>query len=107
MGTFKLTTYGNFYRFNLLATTNEPLLHSMTFLSKSIALKAINMVRRRSQQDGAFVAMTSTNGHPYFVLKSDDGQIIGESEFYVTEAGRERAIETAKRNAISAEIVEI
>jgi uncharacterized protein YegP (UPF0339 family) len=107
MGTFKLTTYGNFYRFNLLANTNEPLLHSMTYLSKTVALKAINLVRRISQREGAFEARTAKNGQPYFVLKDEYGHIVGESEMYITETGRERAIISAKRNAPDAKIIEI
>jgi len=107
MGTFKLTTYGNFYRFNLLANTNEPILHSMTYLSKAIALKAINLVRRNSQRADAFEARAGKNGQPYFVLKDDNGQVIGESEFYITEVGREHAIEAAKRNAPDAKIIEL
>lgn len=107
MGTFKLTTYGNLYRFNLLASTNEPLLHSMTYLSKAVALKAIAMVRRISQRDDAFEAKTAKNGQPYFVLKDKYGHVIGESEMYITETGRNRALMSAKRNASDAKIIEI
>ncbi|HEX7484416.1 MAG TPA: YegP family protein [Candidatus Saccharimonadales bacterium] len=107
MGTFKLTTYGNFYRFNLLANTNEPLLHSMTYLSKAVALKAIDLVRRLSQSSDAFEARTAKDGQPYFVLKDENGQILGESEFYITEDGRQHAIESARRNAMNATIIEV
>jgi uncharacterized protein YegP (UPF0339 family) len=107
MGTFKLTTYGNLYRFNLLASTNEPLFHSMTYLSKTVALKAIAMVRRLSQRDDAFEPRTTKNGQPYFVLKDENGHVIGESEMYITETGRNHALMSAKRNAADSKIVEL
>ena len=107
MGTFKLTTYGNFYRFNLLASTNEPLLHSVTYLSKAVALKAIAIVRRISQRDDAFETRTAKNGQPYFVLKDEYGHVVGESEMYITETGRNHALIAAKRNAADSKIVEI
>lgn len=41
-----------------------------------------------------------------FNLKAGNGQIIGTSELYESEAARENGIESVKKNAPDAEVVE-
>lgn len=48
----------------------------------------------------------STNKKPYFNLKAANGQVIGTSEMYESEAGMENGIASVKKNGISITIVE-
>ena len=48
----------------------------------------------------------STNGKPMFNLKAGNGQVIGTSELYESVAARENGIESVKKNAPDAEVVE-
>ena len=42
----------------------------------------------------------------YFNLKATNGQVIGSSEMYSSESARENGIESIKKNAPEAEVVE-
>ena len=46
---------------------------------------------------------TNAKNKPYFNLKAGNGQVIGTSELYESEAGRENGIESVKKNAPEAE----
>ena len=41
-----------------------------------------------------------------FNLKAGNGQVIGTSELYESEAGRDNGVESVKKNAPDAEVVE-
>ncbi len=55
---------------------------------------------------GKFVITTRKNGEFQFNLKATNGQIIGSSEMYESVASRDNGIESVKRNAPDAEVVE-
>jgi hypothetical protein len=47
---------------------------------------------------------TSTNKKVFFNLKATNGQIIGTSELYESEAGRNTGISSVKKNAPAATV---
>lgn len=106
MGYFKLTQKGSQYHFNLHAGNHEPILRGEMYESKSAAQNGIESVRKNSQRDGAFEVKTAKNGETYFVLKATNGQVVGQSEMYSSESGCAKGIESVKRNAPDAEVVE-
>lgn len=106
MGRFKLIQKGSQWHFNLLAGNNEPILHSEMYESKSAAQNGIESVRKNSQREGAFEVKTAKNGHFHFVLKSTNGQIVGQSEMYTTESGCKNGVASVQKNAPDAEVVE-
>ena len=64
---------------------------------------------------GTFVIKTRTNGEfqfnlqagndkLYFNLKATNGQVIGVSEMYESESGRDNGIESVKKNAAEASV---
>ena len=57
-------------------------------------------------KDARYERKESTNGKPMFNLKATNGQVIGTSELYESIAARENGIESVKKNAPDAEIVE-
>ena len=106
MGRFQLTQKGDQWHFDLQAGNYEPILHSEMYESKGAAENGVESVRKNSQRDGAFELKETSNGHYHFVLKAINGQVIGQSEMYTSESGAKNGIESVKKNAPEAEVVE-
>ena len=94
------------YMFNLKAGNHEIILTSETYSSKAAAQDGIGSVQKNSPTDSNYDRKTSSNGAPYFVLKSPNGQIIGKSELYGSASARESGIESVKKNGPSDDIRE-
>lgn len=106
MGRFVLTQKGSQYHFVLQAGNYEPILQSEVYESKSAAENGIESVRKNSQRDGAFEVKVAKNGQYHFVLKATNGQPIGQSELYSSEAACQNGIASVQKNAPDAEVVE-
>lgn len=104
MGIFKLNQKGTQWHFNLLAGNYEPILQSEVYETKASAENGIASVRKNSQRDGAFEIKIGKNGKYYFVLMATNGQIIGQSEMYASEAACKNGIASVKINAPDAEV---
>ncbi|MDR2871177.1 MAG: YegP family protein [Xanthomonadaceae bacterium] len=92
------------FRFALKAGNGETILISEGYDTKDGALNGIQSVRSHSQVDGQYEWRETKNGDPYFVLKANNGQIIGTSEIYGSEAAREKGAASLVRNAPGAPI---
>lgn len=90
------------FQFNLKASNGQVILSSEGYSSKSGCLNGIESVKTNAENDKRYDRKNSTNGKFYFNLKSSNGQIIGSSEMYETNASRENGIESVKKNAPSA-----
>jgi uncharacterized protein YegP (UPF0339 family) len=95
---------GEQFVFNLKAANGEVILTSETYKTKSGATNGIESVRKNSQVDSAFKAETAKNGQFYFVLKAGNGEEIGRSETYTTEAAMKNGIASVKKNAPDAKV---
>ena len=95
---------GEKYRFNLKAANGEVVLISETYESKERALSGIESVRKLAGDDAHFERKNSKRSEPYFVLKASNGQIIGMSEMYSSEAACENGIASVRKNAAVAEL---
>jgi uncharacterized protein YegP (UPF0339 family) len=108
MGKFEITTRKNGeYQFNLKASNGQVILTSEGYTTKSACNNGIESVRKNSQDDSKFDRKTSSNGKPYFNLKATNGQVIGNSEMYESDASRENGIASVKKNAAEAEISDL
>lgn len=107
MGSFLITkrTNGEF-QFVLKAGNGQVILASEGYTTKAACENGIESVRKNSQNDARFDRLESKNGKPYFNLKATNGQIIGNSEMYESEAARENGIESVKKNAPDAAVKE-
>jgi uncharacterized protein len=95
---------GEKYRFNLKSANGEVILVSETYESKDGALNGIESVRKHSVDEKHFERKTSKRAEPYFVLKASNGQIIGMSEMYSSEAACENGIASVKKNGPVAQL---
>ena len=69
-------------------------------------LNGVESVKANAQDDAKYEKLTSSSGKPYFTLKATNGQVIGTSQMYENEAGRDNGIESVKTNAKDAAVVE-
>lgn len=105
MGKFVITTRKNGeYQFNLKANNGQIILSSEGYKTKASCENGIESVKKNSQDDARFERKTSSNGKAFFNLKATNGQIIGTSEMYESESGRDNGIKSVKDNASDAAI---
>ena len=107
MGKFVITKRKNDeFQFSLKAGNGQTILASEGYAAMAGCQNGIDSVKKNGTEDSNFDRKESTNGKPYFNLKAGNGQIIGTSEMYESEAARENGIESVKKNVIDAEVVE-
>lgn len=105
MGKFVITKRSNGeFQFNLKASNGQNILSSEGYSSKANCENGIESVKKNSQDNAKFDKKTSSNGKSYFNLKATNGQIIGTSEMYESEAGRDNGIDSVKTNAAIATV---
>ncbi len=107
MGKFVITTRKNGeYQFNLKATNGQVILSSEGYTTLAACKNGIESVKRNAPEDARYERKESGNGKFYFNLKATNGQVIGGSQMYQSEDSRDNGIESVKRNAPDAEVVE-
>lgn len=92
------------FRFNLKAGNGQVILSSEAYNSKSACDNGIESVRKNSAEDARFERKTAKNGKSYFNLKASNGQVIGASQMYASEASMENGIASVKNNAPDASV---
>ena len=105
MGKFVITKRKNDeFQFNLKAGNGQVILSSEGYVTKANCENGIDSVRKNSPDDSKYERKISGNGKFYFNLKATNGQIIGTSEMYESESGRDNGIASVKENAPGATI---
>ncbi len=100
MGKFVLSTRKNGeFQFNLLAGNNQVILSSEGYTTKPGCLNGIESVKKNVLIDDRFECKTASNGKFFFNLKASNGQVIGSSQMYESQAGCDNGIESVKKNA--------
>ena len=100
MGKFVISTRKNGeFQFNLKAGNGEIILTSEGYTTKASCLNGIESVKKNAPDDNRYDRKEAKNGKQFFNLKAGNGQIIGSSEMYESAAGRDKGIESVKRNA--------
>ncbi|MFD0861754.1 YegP family protein [Sungkyunkwania multivorans] len=94
------------FYFNLKAKNGQVILSSQGYSDKSGAMNGVDSVRKNCNDDSKFERKTAANGKFHFNLKAGNGQVIGNSQMYASEAGMENGIESVRNNAPDAEVKE-
>lgn len=92
------------FHFNLHAGNGEIILSSEQYKAKQSALDGIESVRKNAQREGAFEVKAASGGKYYFVLKASNGQVIGTSQLYSSEAGAKAGCDSVKSSAPGASV---
>ena len=106
MGKFVVRQTPTGIKFDLKAGNGQVILTSEVYTTKAACLNGVESVKKNAQEDARFEKLESKNGKPYFNLKATNGQVIGTSELYESVAARDKGIESVKKNAPDAEVVE-
>ncbi len=108
MGKFEIKKRKNDeFQFDLKAGNGQVILTSEGYTTKENCKNGIESVKKNSQVDARFDKLVAKNGKPYFNLKATNGQIIGTSEIYESEASRDNGIASVKKNAPDADVVDL
>lgn len=97
---------GQFY-FNLKSTNGQTILTSEMYKTKPSALNGIESVTKNAPVDARYGKKVSASGKPFFVLKAGNNQVIGQSEMYDDEKGRDAGIASVKKNAPGAKTADL
>lgn len=107
MGKFVITTRKNGeLQFNLKATNGQVILTSEGYNTKAACLNGIESVKKNATDEKRFEVKVAKNGKPFFNLKATNGQVIGASQMYASEATLKAGIASVMKNAPEAQVVE-
>jgi len=95
------------FRFNLKAGNGQVILSSQGYASRADALNGIASVQKHAPDDGNFERKDSSRGEPYFVLKANNGVVIGQSEMYSSTVARDTGIASVQKNGPSADVKDV
>lgn len=105
MGKFEIKTDNSGkHRFNLKSGNGQVILSSQGYETKAACKNGIESVMKNAANDSMFERKKAKDGSPYFNLKASNGQVIGSSEMYSSEAAMENGIASVKKNAPGATI---
>jgi uncharacterized protein YegP (UPF0339 family) len=107
-GKFELyTDKAGEFRFRLKAGNGQTILASEGYTAKASALNGIESVKKNASDDARFERKDSKSGKPMFNLLAANHQVIGTSELYESTGARDNGIESVKKNAPEADVVDM
>jgi len=95
------------YRFRLKAANGQNILASEGYKQRASAINGIQSVQTNAPDDNRYERKQTASGKHMFNLKAANGQVIGTSEAYESAASREKGIESVKKNAPLAPVVDL
>lgn len=95
------------YRFRLKASNGQNILASEGYKTKASCMNGVESVQTNAPDDSRYERKQSTSGKFMFNLKAANHQIIGTSQLYEAVASRDNGIESVKKNAPGATVVEV
>ena len=95
------------FQFHLKAGNGQIILSSEGYSARASCLNGVESVRKNSQDDSRYERKIASNDKPFFNLTATNGQVIGSSQMYADEAGRDNGIASVKSNAAEAELVDL
>lgn len=95
------------FRFRLKAGNGETVLSSEGYSSKSGCTNGIASVQKNCNDEKCFEKKTTAGGKFRFNLKARNGQVIGTSQSYDSEASRDNGIAAVGRAATGAKVVDV
>ena len=95
------------FRFRLKASNGQTILASEGYKAKAGCTNGIESVKKNAPDDGNYERKETSSGKHRFNLKSTNNQVIGTSESYETTAARDNGIESVRKNAPDATVIEV
>ena len=95
------------FAFVLKAGNSEVILRSQQYESKAAANGGIASIQANSATEARFERKVASDGRPFFNLKAGNHQIIGTSQMYANEAGRDNGIASVMTNGPSTTVKDL
>jgi hypothetical protein len=95
------------FRFRLKADNGQIILSSEGYTSKASCMNGIESVKKNAGDVKRFSKTQTPTKMFRFAITAANSQIIGTSQNYKSESGRDNGIESVKKNAAKAEIKEV
>lgn len=92
------------FQFVLKAGNGQVILTSEGYGARPACQAGIESVRKNSQDDARFERKLAANGKHFFNLKASNGQVVGSSQMYADESGRDNGIASVRTSAADATI---
>lgn len=105
-GKFEVYQENNYYRYRLKASNGEVLFNSEIYASKDTVLKSIGAVKRNIE-NGKTSIVVDKNKNYKFKLLAANHRVLAISANYSSERGAQSALDSFKRFALTADVVEI
>ena len=86
------------FHFRLKAKNGEIILTGQAYKDKNGCENGVASVGKSGANEAKFEIKEAANGKKYFVLKSGNGQIIGQSQMYKTDSGLKNGIASVGKN---------
>ncbi len=95
------------YYFRLKASNGQIILSSEGYKQKTSCKNGVESVKKNAADEKRFEPKQATNGKFFFNLKSSNGQVVGKSQMYDSEASMKNGMESVKNHATSAEVKDL
>ncbi|MCM3564680.1 YegP family protein [Hydrogenophaga intermedia] len=92
------------HSFVLKAANAQVILRSEQYDARASAQNGVASVQKNAPLPERYELKTASDGRFYFNLKASNGQVIGTSQMYTSEASRQNGIDSVKTNGPSAEV---
>jgi len=90
--------------FRLRASNGEVILVSEGYVSESGCRNGVDSVKENAVKDERYQRNVAGDGQFYFLLLAANGEVIGNSEMYSSEAVRDQGIAAVKKTAPTAPV---
>jgi hypothetical protein len=97
----------NEFRFRLKADNGQIILSSEGYTTKPACLNGIESVKKNAADAKRFTKTTTPTNMFRFAITAANSQIIGTSQNYKSESGRNNGIASVMKNAAKAEVKEV
>ena len=94
------------YSFSFVDDNGKTVVKSENYAAKKSAVNGIESIKKNCTNDGRYEMKTAKNGSFYFNLKAANGQVVGTSSMFSSEADRTSAIADLKANGPGAPTAE-
>ena len=109
MGKFEVYQSGkkNEFRFRLKANNGLTILGSEGYATRTSCLNGIESVKKNAADPKRFIKTKTPSNMFRFAITAANNQVIGTSQNYKSESGRNNGIASVKKNVAKAEIKEV
>jgi len=92
------------FSFSFVNDAGKMVVKSENYAAKKSALNGIESVKKNCQVEARYELKESKNGKHFFNVKATNGQVVGTSALYASEADRASAIALLKQEGPGAEL---